>query len=267
MLPATEPTSYPDVNRLLVLLLESVRGILGDKLVGFYLYGSLSLGDFDPDSSDVDFLFVTRESLSDEMLAMLREMHRELASSGLPYARKLEGSYIPLEALRRYDPENALHPTIGVDWDFGIGKHGSNWILERAIVREQGVIVWGALPKTLIDPITPGDLRMAVCESLSFWQAQLEGAAWLEPRDYQAFAILTMCRALYTLREGKVVSKPDAAAWALQTLDAKWLPLIEKALLWRHEHARDDLTEMLEFLHFAVGRGLEWCEHGNKNGT
>ena len=42
------PTPYSDVNTLLIMLLERVREILGEKLVGFYLYGSLSAGRFRP---------------------------------------------------------------------------------------------------------------------------------------------------------------------------------------------------------------------------
>ncbi len=254
------PTPYRDVNTLLLTLLESVRAILREKLVGFYLYGSLSAGDFDPESSDVDFLIVTSGELDQAALEALRAMHADIATSSLPYARKLEGSYIPQAALRRYDPANAMHPTIGIDWEFGVGQHGTNWILERWIVREKGIIVWGPSPKTLIDPVAPDELRAAVCGMLrDFWQQQLHGPDWLRPRDYQAFAILSMCRALYTIREGKVASKPEAADWALQTLDPKWRLLIEQALVWRHEHEPDDMTKMLEFLRFAVARGLEIC--------
>ncbi len=255
-----QPTPYPDVNALLRLLLDGVRDILGDQLVGMYLYGSLSLGDFDPDSSDVDFLVVTATELPGAMLDALREMHARIAASGLRYADKLEGSYIPRAAIRRYDPANAAHPTMGIDWDFGVGQHGSNWILERAILREHGVVVYGVSPRTLIDPVDPADLKAAVCDGLrDFWAQQLVSADWLRPRAYQAFAILTMCRALYTLSEGAVVSKPDAASWALEQLDPAWRPLIERALVWRHEHADDDLTETLEFIRFVVGCGRDAC--------
>ncbi len=254
------PTPYPDVNRLLAVMLERVQTILREKLVGFTLYGSLSSGDFDPGSSDVDFLIVTEGGLDGDILDALREMHASIAASGLPYARRLEGSYIPRVALRRYDPENAKHPTIGIDWEFGVGQHGTNWILERQIVREQGIVVWGSLPKTLIDPVTPDELRTAVCGMLrDFWQNQLTGPDWLRPRDYQAFAILSLCRALYTISEGKVASKPEAAAWAQQMLDPQWRALIDKALVWRRQHETDDMAEMLEFLRFAVARGLELC--------
>ncbi|MCC6802469.1 MAG: DUF4111 domain-containing protein [Anaerolineae bacterium] len=248
-------TPYPDVNALLSVLLDGVRDILGDRLIGMYLYGSLSLGDFDPDSSDVDFLFVTEAVLPTETLDALRDLHTRIAASGMRFANKLEGSYIPRAALRRHDPANVMHPTIGIDWDFGVRAHGSNWIVERWIVRERGVTVWGPPPATLIDPVAPDELKAAVCESLKFWQDTLADPAWLEPRDYQAFAVLTMCRALYTLNRGEVATKPDAARWALENLDPAWHPQIERALVWRHQHARDDLTATLDFIRFALARG------------
>lgn len=255
------PTAYKDVNELLRVLLAKVKVVLQERLVGFYLYGSLSLGDFDPQSSDIDFLVVTTEELSGEALEALQEMHASIASSGLPYAKHLEGSYIPHAALRRYDPHNACHPTIGVDWGFQVAEHRSNWVIERHIVRERGVVVWGPSPKLLIDPISPQKLREAVCEQLrDFWQAQLVGSGWLQPRDYQAFAVLTMCRALYTLSRGSVVSKPEAATWACQALDHNWLPVINRALIWRHQHEKDDLTETLDFLRFAIMQGMEVCD-------
>jgi hypothetical protein len=242
------------------MLLERVQAVLREKLVGFYLYGSLSLGNFDPMSSDVDFLIVTTEALSRQVLKGLRDMHANIASSGLPYANRLEGSYIPRAAIRRYDPHNDFHPTIGNDWEFHVAQHGSRWVIERQIVREYGVIVWGPSPRTLIDPISLRELQEAVCELLrDFWQAQLTGPEWLRPRHYQAFAVLTMCRALNTLSQGTVISKPEAASWACQTLDPKWRPVIERALIWRHQHERDDLTETLDFLRYSVAHGKEMC--------
>lgn len=257
----SSPTPYSDVNQILSVLLTKVQTILGEQLVGFYLYGSLSLGGFDPQSSDIDFLIVTDEDLPENTLDSLRDGHAEIAVSGLPYARRLEGSYIPRAALRRYDPQHSLHPTIGVDWDFGVGKHGSNWILERAIVREHGVVVYGPPPRTLIDPVAPDELRKAVCEMLGgFWKEQLSGPAWLRPREYQAFAALTMCRALYTLQHGRVVSKPEAAAWARATLDPQWHPTIDRALRWRYDHTGADLTETIAFMQYAITYSEETCQ-------
>ena len=64
------PTKYPEVNKILDLLLTSVSQVLGNQLVGMYLYGSLSSGDFDPQSSDIDFLVVTTSSLPNKGLPL-----------------------------------------------------------------------------------------------------------------------------------------------------------------------------------------------------
>lgn len=115
MSPTQHPTPYTDVNTLLLTLLARIQTILKNRLVGFYLHGSLSLGDFDPEASDVDFLVVTTEELRGEILDELHTMHNEIAASGLPYANYLEGSYISRAALRRYDSRNASHPAISVN--------------------------------------------------------------------------------------------------------------------------------------------------------
>ncbi|HET9014738.1 MAG TPA: aminoglycoside adenylyltransferase domain-containing protein [Thermomicrobiaceae bacterium] len=254
-LPAS-PTPYPDVNALLAVLLERVRAVLGADLVGMYLFGSLSLGDFDPASSDVDVVVATARRLPEEKVAALGRVHGEIAASGLPWSGRLEGRYLPPDVLRRHQPGPARYPTIGIDWGFGLGRVGPDWIVERHIVRERGVVVWGQDPKFLIDPVSPDDLRRAVIEAaLDFWGEQLAGPEpeWLRTREYQAFARLTMCRIHYTLERGAAASKPVAAAWAMAALP-EWAPLIERALAWRHDHAPDDLTDTLRLVAYTVER-------------
>jgi predicted nucleotidyltransferase len=88
MTPSTNPTLYPAVNAILGLLLQEVQRVLGPELVGLYCYGSLSLGDFEPGSSDIDFLVVTEHELPDETVTALDAMHAEIATSGLKWADK-----------------------------------------------------------------------------------------------------------------------------------------------------------------------------------
>ena len=49
----TDPTPYAEINTLLDRLLLRIQTILGKKLIGLYLFGSLVTGDFDHKSSDV----------------------------------------------------------------------------------------------------------------------------------------------------------------------------------------------------------------------
>jgi hypothetical protein len=133
------PTPYPDVNAVLHELLSGVQAILGDHFIGMYLHGSLASGGFDPQRScDIDFVVVTADELPDEMLPALKTMHARIAASGLKWATRLEGDYIPRPALRRYDPGHARYPHLGVDGHFDVEQHDSDGVIQRHTIREHG---------------------------------------------------------------------------------------------------------------------------------
>jgi len=65
---------------------------------------------------------------------------------------------------------------------------------------------------------------------------------------------------LHTLTSGRIASKPEAGEWALGTLDARWAPLIRRALDERpdavarvHQPADEGaIAETLAFVDHAV---------------
>ena len=251
-------TPYPDVDAVVALLLFSVQAVLASQFVGLYLHGSLASGDFDPETSDIDFLVVTADELPNETLRALDKMHGRITAGNGRWSRRIEGSYIPRPALRRYDPNHARHAAVSVGGAFGVGQHHSDWVIQRHVVREHGVVVAGPAPATLIDPIPPDDLRRAVRAILrEFWSLQLRDSSFLDTREYQAFAVLTMCRALYTLHHGAIVSKPASARWAQATLSDRWTILIEHAQQWRHDAQADELGETLEFIRYTLDSSSE----------
>jgi predicted nucleotidyltransferase len=251
----TQPTSYPDANVLLQALLSDVQTVLGHHFVGLYVFGSLASGDFEPQRSDIDFVVVTADELPDELLPALEAMHARLTASGFKWATKLEGSYIPQRALRRYDPTRAQHPALRVDGSFHVDGHGSDWVIQRHVIREQGVVLAGPPPQTLIDPLQPNDLRRAALATLrEWWAPQLQDHTRLRSREYQAYATLTMCRVLYTLEFGTVVSKSIATRWAQQVLGEPWAALIERALAWPRGAQPGQLDETLDFIRYALER-------------
>jgi predicted nucleotidyltransferase len=257
VLQKIQPTPYPDVNEVLNLLLAEVQNILGDQFVGLYLYGSLSSGEFDPASSDIDFLVVTTDMLPEKTIADLEAMQQRIWKMGLKWADKLEGSYLPKAHLRRYEKSDIAYPTVN-EHKFYVAPHGSDWIIQRHIVREQGVVLAGPDPKSLIDPVSPDDIRRAVRGILQeWWFPMLEDPSWLKDHggEVHAFAILTMCRSLCALERGKAVSKPVAAKWAQQALGDKWSGVIEQALVVRKGEEDFDLSvEALELIRYTMER-------------
>jgi hypothetical protein len=106
-------TPYPDINAILEKFLACVQVILGKRFIGLYLHGSLACGDFNLQTSDIDFLVVTDKRLPEEISSALKGMHAHLFASGLPWSQKLEGAYIPKDDLRRHDPAHAPVPWLG----------------------------------------------------------------------------------------------------------------------------------------------------------
>ncbi len=249
-----KPTPYLDVNQLLKLLLSHVKEILGKQFVGMYLYGSLSSGDFNPETSDIDFLVVTTDALSDETITALKAMHQQTWATSLKRAGELEGAYVPRALIRRHDPAGAECPTVN-EGRFYLAPLGSDWIIQRHVVREHGVVVEGPDPKTLIDPVSPEEIRGSVKSVLQeWWFPMLEDPSWLRDHGnkYHAFAVITMCRVLHALEHGNVVSKPKAIQWARQKLGDRWKGLIDKAVAAsRHETQDYFLDETLDLIRFV----------------
>lgn len=263
------PISYLDVNEILNLLLTDTKEILQDQFVGMYLYGSLSSGDFNPETSDIDFLVVTTDLLSENKIAELEAMHQRIWASGYQLASRLEGSYIPQKDIWRHDPNNAPCPTIN-EGEFYVDKRGSDWIIQRHVVREYGMVLAGPDPKTLIDFVSADDIRRAVLGILhEWWFPMLDDPSWLQKHEsnYHGYTVITMCRALHALRHGTIVSKPAAIKWAKDELGAQWHPLIEQAVASQYGKRADFLTEALDFIRFTREQTMKFEKPNSEIGS
>ena len=246
-------TPFPEVNEILVLLLQNIKEILQQDFVGMYLYGSLSSGDFNPATSDIDFLVVTYSALAEAKIATLEAMHERVWASGLTLTSRLEGAYVPKDLIRRHDPDGVPCPTVN-EGRFYLGRLGIDWIIQRHIVRECGVIVAGPDPKDLIDPVSPDDIRLAVHGILQeWWFPMLDDPSWLRQygSNYHGFAVITMCRAMHALEHGTVASKPAAVRWAKEELGPEWHALIERAVASQAGDQSAFLDEAIEFIRYT----------------
>jgi hypothetical protein len=121
------------------------------------------------------------------------------------------------------------------------------------VVRECGVIVEGPEPKTLIDFVSPEDIRRAVKGILQeWWFPMLDDPSWLHDNEnaYRAFAVITMCRVLHALETGTILSKPKAIQWARSKLDIRWKQLIDKAARVGNDDYEIALGETLDFIRY-----------------
>lgn len=224
------PTDHEQVNGVLNHLLDQTRIILGERLVGLYLYGSLVTGDFDLDISDIDLLAALTSNLTPAEFDVLDAMHKTTAAQFPEWDNRIEIAYLSLHALKTFKTERSNIGIISPGEPFHIIDAGIDWLMNWYMVQSIGKTLYGVPPQTIIAPTSQAEFVTAVKTHALAWREYIKGVD--DSRPYQSYAILTLCRAWYTVTHGAQVSKRKAAEWAAEQLPEE-AALIRDALAWR----------------------------------
>ena len=222
---------YKEVDQILQALLEGHKRVFSDKLLGYYAYGSLVWGDFDEHTSDIDTLCLIGSEVTAEELTLLRAMHEEIIRKYPEWDNRIEVHYAPAEGLKRFRTVAFNMANISPGEPLHMIATDTEWIDEWYLVREYAVPLFGGDPKEVIPYISSEEfVKQIKGYALSF----RDRVKTCKDGYSRAYAILTVCRALYTVRTGKQTSKPAAAKWAMEFLP-KYSGLLEAALARRRE--------------------------------
>jgi predicted nucleotidyltransferase len=256
---AALPTPYPELNKVLRNLIDSVQAVLSTNFVGAYLQGSFAVGDFDL-HSDVDFIIVIEEELTPEEVYGLQAVHEHIYGLDIPWAQHLEGSYFPKQVLWDYARQGELLWYLDHGSRSLIQSAHCNTVLVRWVVREHGVTLAGPAPALLVDPIPVEALRAHIKATIHDWgQEILANPDDYNNRFYQGFIVLNYCRMLHDLHRGLPGSKLAGAEWAKANLDPCWKGLIDRAwngrpnptISVRQQADPKDFQETLKFVHYC----------------
>jgi Domain of unknown function (DUF4111) len=248
-------TAFPEINALLDHLLREIQAILGPKLVGLYLTGSLVMGDFDPAISDIDLLAAMASDIDDQDAETLRAMHDAFVRRYREWDGRIEVAYISVTGLQTFRTHSSKLGIISPGEPFHVIEAGSLWLVNWYPVRERGLALFGPPSGAVIAPISRKEYIEAVMAQTRAWSEWIHEFPTRRPA--LAYAILTLCRALYTYEHGEQASKIRAAAWAMQELP-EWSSLIQRALKWREAWRSDDMDddaafhETEQFVYFAI---------------
>jgi hypothetical protein len=227
----------PHMQQVLDSLRAGIEGVLGAQLVGLYLYGSLTTGEFTEGVSDVDLLAATAADLTDEQLGRLREMHAGFVRQHPAWDDRVEVAYLSTRGLRTFRTERSPIGIISPGEPLHRLSAGRDWLMNWYLVRIGAVTLLGPPPASLIPPVSMGEYLAAVREHAAYMCGTLAERRSIKEQSY---AILTLSRALYTVRYGEYVSKQQAAEW-MKGESPEWSGRIDHALEWRCDSApRDD---------------------------
>lgn len=228
-------------RRQLDRVVALVRDVLGDDLLGAYLYGSAVLGGLKA-GSDLDVMAVATRATTDEQKRRLAGGLMEI--SGRP--RRVEVTIVVQSAVRpwRYPPR--LDFQYG-DWlrDRFEGGNLEPWaerahvdlVTLLAMTRRASAPLVGPPPTEVLDPVPHEDVVRATAGDVDWLVGEVEADT--------ANALLTLARIWNTLATGEIPSKDAAADWALERLPDRHRPALERArdvYLGEAEDRWDDLA-------------------------
>ena len=224
-----EEPAKNDIPREALQATTIVQALLGDRVVGLYLFGSAVQGGLRVDS-DVDVLVLVKQPLLPEarreLVSRLMEISGRIGNTRS--ARPLELTIVDLADVEpwRYPPraefvfgewlreqfEDGAIPGPTVDPDLTI-------VLKTLM--DHSIPLCGPEASSLLPPIPMADIRRAIKDSLPGLLESLHG----DERN----VILTLARMWLTAAQGTIAPKDVAAAWAMEQLPAEWASLLNEA--------------------------------------
>jgi hypothetical protein len=199
----------PDLRATLAAFRAGLQAELSGNLVAVYISGSLVMGDFEPASSDVDFLVVTREPVQRGEAQRVAALHHRLALAHR-WGSRLEGGYAAQTRLRPWGIEGpivAVEPGEGVRTEVPSGYSADNMLA----IRDYSLTLYGPAPGLVLPPVDRLTLETALRDYLAALLAR-PAAAEPSPTELASWD-LNIARCLYGLRVGRPCTKREAASW------------------------------------------------------
>lgn len=203
-------------DTLLAALSSSIHAVLGDDLVGVYLYGSYVSGGFDPGISDLDLVAVTSDEVDGLDLAGLERVHRDFVSRRPEWSDRLEIVYIGRATLQAFRTSPGRLAVISPGEPFHLrDDHVAEWLQNWYLVRETGVTLYGPPAAAVVPPVAWTEFVAAAVR----YADQISGRSLGEAGPGSvAYSVLTMCRAQMTVRTQTHGSKQEGAAWVREQM-------------------------------------------------
>jgi len=204
---------------------------IGNQLTGIYLHGSMVMGCFNPDKSDIDIIVVIGDNITDKQKLNLM-MHIVKLNSNAP-AKGLEISFVKREYCNPFvyptpfelhfspahlqwfndNPDGYIDKMKGKDKD--LAAHFT-------IINKYGVTLYGS-EATDVFGVVPRE-----CYVDSIW-SDIENASE-DILDNPVYVVLNLCRVLAYLADDVILSKEKGGEWGLVHLGRQYYPLILNTL-------------------------------------
>jgi predicted nucleotidyltransferase len=230
------PRRTPELTkRILKETLTDLHSIIGRNLLGIYLYGSLAMGCYQPRTSDIDLIFITKEKMTKEDQKSILEHLKKTCSKD----RRIELSIIDLGVVQnpRYPMLVNLHYEY---WGNVFENEEDKEILSNLYTtKKRGFRVWGAPIEDVFSSIPTRYHVKSIIEDILHTRRYIHDGPERIGYDVTVYWILGSCRILAFIKEEKVLSKLEGGQWGLSNLPNEFHSLIKQAILCHRGKKRE----------------------------
>lgn len=220
-----------DYEPILKLIEEKYKEILGNNLVGIYVHGSIAFNCFNWDKSDIDFLVVVNEKLSQnvklDLLNVLEKLRGQCPPKGLEMSVILKKYCVNFQYPTPYE----LH--FSKDW---VERYLSNPLLlcddslktdkdlaaHFTIIRYAGITLWGMPIRDVFGEVPKENYIDSI-------KNDVENARIDIIKD-PMYITLNLCRVVAYIKANLIISKEQGGIWALNNLPIQYNNIINRAL-------------------------------------
>lgn len=216
---------------LLHVIAGEYRKILGDKLVGIYVHGSIAFGCFRWEKSDIDFLVVTEEIPTREekerLMEVLMNLEKEAPPKGFEMSVVLEKNCVSFVYPTPFELHfsNAHRESCRKDLKaYCRSMNGTDKDLAAhfTVIRAVGIVLYGKEIAAVFGDVPREDYLDSIkCDVADSENEMMENPVSI---------ILNLCRVLAYMEENLVLSKEQGGLWGLKNLPACYRSVIQAAL-------------------------------------
>lgn len=236
-------------------MVSSIIGILSENKPSIYLYGSCVLNDFRLGWSDIDIIVLTQERISTQQAQELVGLRQKMLENepDNPYYRSFEGAMMPLSAFVSGKPDLVVY------WGTSGERITDNNTysfdsFNMTLLLQSGRLLYGQDIRGGLKMPGYGELRGDVKRHYG----SIRQYALTTRRGIHSFEwLLDIARGIYTLRKKAVVSKTEAAQWALDNGLCPVAEALETALKIRKDPMKyQNDAEVLDYSE-ALGSSIQ----------
>jgi len=219
------------VAEILEEIKESYRSVLNNKLVGIYVHGSVAFGCFTWNCSDIDFIAVVTDPLTQEekeaLITILLHLDPHCPVKGFEMSVVTADVCSPFFYPTPYELHfsNAYKERYRADLsDLCRELHGTDKDLAAhfTVIRHAGTVLYGEEIAAIFGEVPAADYLDSILGDIGDADDSLP--------ENPVYFILNHCRVLAYLEEGTVISKKEGGEWGLTHLPAMYHPIIGAAL-------------------------------------